>query len=243
MRRAAVLVLLFAPMIARAEDIEARKVVDRAISVCGGTQRVARLARAEWTLAGSLNTPSGASDAAQDILVSYPDRFRTSVELSVEARKQTVVMALVRGEGWRSRAGETVALTPAEADEFRMEVHAHWLSTLAALSDPRLTLEARPAAKVQDFDADVVRVTMKNRPTVDLFFHRGAGVLIKSSFKGRDSGLDVVKDVYYSEYKPTEGLLMPTRIVHFQSGRQSASWAVRGVKFLDSVDEAKFTGP
>ena len=241
-----VLVTSFAlPLLGHADDkTDIETIIDRSIKAQSGDRvKQERLLKVEATLSGSLNTADGAADANQELTLNLPTQLRANFQLATADRKIAVIIASTKETGWRAFNGEVVDLSSVEAEDIRMEVHVHWLQTLVSLNDSRLTLTKMPSTKIQQLPVDVIRVSMKNRPDVDLFFHSDSSMLIKTSFKGREAGNDIIKDTYYSQYKAFEGSLFPTKIVMIHNGRPAASWTVKNVRLLTAIEPTKFTKP
>ncbi|VTS01475.1 hypothetical protein [Tuwongella immobilis] len=228
----------------KADDEAVGKIINRAITVHGSNEnKLEKALRVKITKTGTMSTPNGSTDATQELIVNLPQHFRVKFLLQNEERKVSVVIALSKESGWRAIDAESVALTAVEADDIRMEVHARWIQSIISLKDPRLQFRSLPSTRIQNRAVDGLLVSMKNRPDVSLYFDTETGVLIKSSFKGREAGTEVIKDTYFSQYKPHDGILMPTQIIEVHNNRVVGNWTVKSIEFLNTVDPKVFEKP
>ena len=130
-----------------------------------------------------------------------------------------------------------------EVDSIREESYCQWVATLTPLGRKEFTLARMPDDTVDGQPTVVVKVSAPGKPDVQLSFDKIKRLLVKSSFRGHEAGVEVTKDYLYSNFREFEGLKLPTRQVELKDGKKAAEWTIEGYKFLDKFADSVFTKP
>jgi hypothetical protein len=228
---------------ARADEKEARAILERAIKAHGGESALARAQTCERSSTGTLIRPDKSLPFTQDTVQSLPDRVRLRITLD---RKLTIVLVLNGKRGWQRTDGPAVELLPARLREVREEAYLWWLTTLVPLTRPGFTLDTLPEAKLPAADGEPavgIKVSSKGHPDVKLYFLKRSGLLARAEHRVPEGGLDVDKEYLFSAYKTFDGVKLPTREVVNVNGKKSLESTVSKYRFLSKAEAGKFGRP
>ena len=112
---------------------------------------------------------------------------------------------------------------------------------LSAFQDKVYKLVPRADDKVDDRETAVVSVTRKGFPDITLYYDRETGLLAKSStrVKAADQGFkEVVQEVWYKDYKESEGVKFPSKLVIKRDGKEFVESEVSELR-LEDVREVR----
>lgn len=227
-----------------ADADQARAVLERAIQAHGGAQKLSRLQTVIRTAKGELAFGGGTSvPAVCETTMMLPDRCRWAFELELNGQKSPLTVAIDGGKGWRSGGGMVKELTKLEAEEPRAEAYVAWLTTLTPLKEAGFQLASLPDLKIGNAPAAGIQVTHKGSPNVKLYFDKQSGLLVKAERKGREAGIDSLKEYFFGEPKEYGGLKLPTRHVEQSNGKKVADWTITRYQFPDQIDAKEFAKP
>src|SRR5207248_3291537 len=125
-------------------------------------------------------------------------------ELGPQKMKQIVVVN--RDQGWQVAGGATVEMERKTLAESREEGYALWLSSLVPLRREKgVQLTAVAAAKVDGKPAAGVKVSLKGRDDVTMYFDEKTGLLVRMTRNTTVAGLTAEKEYLFGDYKEVEG--------------------------------------
>src|SRR5262249_44507315 len=104
-------------------------------------------------------------------------------------------------------------------------------------------LATAPEIKVNGEAASGIKVASKGHPELKLYFDKRSGLLVKAEHKGKEAGLDVIKEYVFIGHKEFEGVKLPTKWLVMTNGKRVAEWAVTSYKFPDKIDATVFGKP
>jgi hypothetical protein len=225
-------------------DKDAGAIVRRAIKVHGGAGKLARTRIARETLRGTLLVMGTKVPFTSETLVRMPDQFRNVFTSEVGGRKLQVTQVFNGTRGWTSENGvprRVGAKVVAGWAEMAHAAHVAMLTPLLA-ADKGYTLAALGESEVGGRKAVGVKVSVKGRNDVRLYFDKENGLLVKKSFQSGD-GKESVRDEVYSDFKEYEGLKRHTRTTVLLGGKPHLEAELVSLKFLERVDDKEFDKP
>lgn len=229
----------------RADDTEtAQLIIERAIRAHGGTNALARARHMVRQLKATTFLANKQIQFTASIVVRLPDRSRTALETDVGGQKRLMLFVVDGDKGWKLTDGAAVDLPRAELETFREQYYVVWLMTLVPLkSTTDFTLKPLSEIMVHGKPAAGVLVTRKGFPDVKLYFDKQNDVLVKMELRSREAGVPVAKEIFFSEWKEFEGVLVPTKEILLFNSEKAGEATVVDVKFPEKLDDAVFARP
>jgi hypothetical protein len=225
-------------------DKDAQAILRRAIKAHGGTGKLNRTRLTRERTRGTLLVMGTKVSFTSEILVRMPDQFRNVLTSEVGGRKVQVLQVFNGTRGWTSEAGVARRVGDSVVNSWKEMAHAAHVAMLTPLlaADKGYTLVALGESDVGGRKAVGVKVSVKGRNDVRLYFDRENGLLVKKSFQPGENK-DAVRDEVYSNFKEFEGLLRPTRTTVLLGGKLHAEVELVALEFLQSVSDKEFDKP
>ncbi len=234
-----VLGLTVAPA-AAADRAAALAVIEKAVKAQGGIDSLTKAAVARRGGKGALTL------RGSDLAFTTEEAFNlpNQVRIKIESNKVQILRVLNGDKGWlQSAGGVTIDLDRDRIGEIREEAYVWWLATLAPLLKDGFDLDVLPETKVNGRPAAGVKVAARGRPDVALFFDKESGLLVKIARRARDTGVEVDKEYFYSDYKDVDGVKVPGKEVIHHNGRKFSEVQYSEYKILDRPDDSAFARP
>jgi hypothetical protein len=227
---------------ARAQE-DPRAVIARAVAAYGGADRLARLRCLRVTTQGTVRLAGADAPFAAETTVQLPGRMKNVLHADLQGQPHTVTQVI---DGDRvavlvdDRAQPVKEAVAAELRELLYAEQVHTLTPL--LRDPAYRLSLAGEGPVDGRPAAAVRVASAGHKDVVLWFDRGTGLLVKAERRTPDADTprDVSQEEYFSDYRESDGLLRPRKVVVYKDGKKFMEGEVVAIKYLDTVDESSF---
>jgi hypothetical protein len=187
--------------------------------------------------------------ATGDMQMDWPSSWRWNRDMTIKGGKMRLVLTVQNDKGWMEQSPQSaVEMNVIQLDDCKMEIYGRWLATLYPLKDKAFTFMALKNSRVGDEDVSVVKVMMRLRPDVYLSFSKKSGHLVKVAYRAREAGVELRKEHVFSDYKPFDGLLLPTKMIDMmqygdQRATKSAEWTITGYKFVEKLSADTFAFP
>jgi hypothetical protein len=235
--------ILFATSgLSRADDQDAKAILDKAIKALGGEEKLAKAAVHSWAAKGKLHVGSDDSrDMESDVTASGLNHFRRAFNFA-----QFSGLVVIDGEkGWRKTRSTVAAL---DGDELAKEKRNAYLQvipiTLLPLKGEGFKLEASGVEQVGDRPAVILKVTPPDGKDFTISFDKESGVPVKQVAKvAGGAGMEVTLESTYHDYKDLGGIKKATRIDVKRDGALSVEIEITEFKVLDRADADLFAEP
>jgi hypothetical protein len=191
---------------------EPRPVIRRAIRAAGGTELRARrpAVHRRFKLRDEA-TPGGgapALDITGEVLTQAggrPVRFAYYAPAGSGLPEKTVLV--LNGEkSWRGEDGNVRGFRLADNELLGPARHADRVTSLVPLlEDGRFTLGAFRGGRVDGRPVHGVKVSSKDNPDVLLYFDKANGLLVKSAFRAKQGGKEVLWETTRRDYRDLSG--------------------------------------
>jgi hypothetical protein len=183
-------------------------------------------------------------DATFDLVAIWPSKVRATWEFGGGENKKTATMCGVDDQGWQRATGVAPTdLTPDELTDFRADAYAVFTSTLLTLTETGNTLTLAGRSKVNGDPVVGLKVARRPWPEITLYFDEKTYLLRKMTYRSRQSGLVLTKDIHFDGHKDVGGLMLPTKQATWVDGREIYSWSEMVFGFPDKIDAALFQKP
>ncbi len=225
----------------------ARAALGRALDAISGgkTERLKRLRVCVLSYQGAVSLPTSPLPTPATLRweIAWPDRARTTYDLTGTTR-QTFIL---RGKlGWRTQEPMAGDLRPFDASP--LEIGRIITTELAAqmgvilgltLSDP----QAVAYDSTKTADGTVVKLKLRELPTLQITFSEATGVPTKVEYQPREYGQKVNKILFMTDHRDTEGYLLPRKLEFHQNGRLGEQWTLDKWEFPEKLDDSRFEPP
>jgi hypothetical protein len=231
--------LLFVP--ARADDKDAKSILDKAISALGGEEKLGKVSAFSWKGKGTITFDGNENEFNSQVTIKDLDHYRRE-----SGNDQfNVVVVLADAKGWRKFGDNSGDL---EGDALANEKRGVYLQvipiTLVPLKGKGFKYEAAADEKVGDKPAAVLKVTGPDGKDCTLYFDKESGLPVKQVAKVLDfRGQEYTAETTFADYKDFGGIKKATKVVVKRDGEPFQSWEVTEFKVLDKVDPETFTEP
>jgi hypothetical protein len=220
------------------------EIVERAINAHGGAEALNKMKTFEQVAKGRCSLGGPDLDAVREAKWSLPDHALLTLEMNPQGAKLKTVIGLNGLSGWvRANADSAQDLKPGQYDLIADESWAHWLCSIAPLTQKGLKLSAVSQIQVDGQAADGVRIVKEGRPEVTLYFSKSNGLLVKALARIKDGGNTASKEWTFAGHKDYSGVRLPSKITETQNGQRQAEWTTVEYKFVEKFDPTVFRKP
>ena len=230
---------------ARADEQEARAVIDKAIKAMGGEEKLAKAEMATWKAQGTMTFNDNANNFKSRVTVKGLAHFRSELEGEFNGNAVKGVTVLAGDKGWR-KFGEN--LNEMEGDGLANQKRTVYLqvipTTLVALKGKGFKVESAAGEKLGDRPTAVVKVTGPDGKDFKLFFDKESGLPVKltatvAGFQGNEFS----QETTFGDYKDFDGIKKATKIESKRDGQRYLEQEVTEFKVLDKVEADAFDEP
>ena len=182
--------------------------------------------------------------ATFDLAVVYPGKLKATWEFGGGENKQFVTVCASDDKGWRLGTNfPPTDLTVDQLNDFRTDVYGVFCSTLVALTEPDTRVSLSGRSKVGDTPVVGLKLSRRPYPDVTLLFDEKTYHLRKMSYRGRENGVVMTKEMVYGGHKQVGGLTLPTTQTTFVDGKAIYTWTEMNFAFPDRLDGKTFDKP
>jgi len=235
------IVALAASQSSASAQVAAKTLVEQAVEAHGGGAALVRTKVFIRSAKGEITSFGARASVTLELTYQAPDKGRWAYELGAGGQK--VMLAVSGDKGIRFTGGAANQMTKQEMEDVIILTHFHHVIGLVPLLDGSHELTALPEAKVGDAPALGVKVAAKGKPEIKLWFDKKTNLLVKAERPGRQGGIDVTNEYFFSDFKGFDGVKLPGKELEMLNGRKIAEWIISDYKFPQRVDEAMFTKP
>jgi outer membrane lipoprotein-sorting protein len=225
----------------RADEKDAKAILDKAINALGGAEKLNKVKAFSWKSKGTITFNDNENEFTGEVTIKGLDQYRREF-----GNDQFSGVVVVDGnKGWRKFGDNSTEL---EGDGLANEKRAIYLNvipiTLVPLNGNGFKFEAAGEEKVADKPANVLKVTGPDGKDFKLYFDKESGLPAKLvaqvlSFQGDE----YTSETTYSNYKDFGGIKKATKLEIKRDGNPFQSWEITEFKILDKVEPDTFTEP
>jgi hypothetical protein len=226
---------------ARADDQDAKAILDKGIKALGGEEKLSKVDAFSWKSKGTINFQGNENET---------NGLFTAKGLTHYRRESSndqfhIVVVLAGDKGWR-KFGED----PMELDENGLANEKRSLymqvipMTLVAAKGTGFKYAAAGEDKVGDKPAAGVKITGPDGKDFTLYFDKESGLPVKmvatvAGFQGQD----YTQETLFSDYKDFGGIKKATKVVVKRDGEPFITQELTEFKILDKVEPDAFAEP
>jgi hypothetical protein len=230
---------------ARADETEAKAVIDKAIKAMGGEEKLSGVKAFSAKGKGTIALEGTDIEFTFEMIAQGVDKYRSTYEGEVGGDKFDGATVLDGDKGWKKQEQEVKKL---DGEELAIEKRNAYLDIVPILIVPLkgkgFKIDSASDEKVGDKAVAVVRVTGPEGKDFTLFFDKESGLPVKmSGVVPDDEGREDVQDTTFEDYKEFEGIKVATRSMIRRGGKRFIE--VEGMEFktLGEVAPGTFAEP
>jgi hypothetical protein len=223
----------------RADDsADARAIVAKAIKAVGGEEKLEKFKAHTLKETGTYYGMGDGLPYTANYSVQWPHQFKMEIN-------GVFTIVLNGDKGWMQMNGETREMT---ADELKVQQDEHfagWIMQLTPLKDKQFKLSTVGESKINDRVAVGVRVSVEKRKDVNLYFDKESGLLVKGEHRAfsPEQGKEVTQEVFFNEYKETEGAKIATKYLIKRDGEKFVEAEAHDIQACGKLDDSVFGKP
>jgi hypothetical protein len=225
----------------RADDKDAKAILDKAISALGGAEKLGKASAFSWKSKGTITFNENENEFTGQVTIKGLDQYRREF-----GNDQFNAVVVVDGsKGWR-KFGENAS--ELEGDGLANEKRAIYLNvipiTLVGLNGNGFKFQATDEEKVGDKPAAVLKVTGPDGKDFKLYFDKESGLPLKLVAKVLSfQGDEYSSETTFADYKDFDGIKKATKLEIKRDGNPFQTWTVTEFKVLDKVEADTFAEP
>jgi hypothetical protein len=127
--------------------------------------------------------------------------------------------------------------------ELKEESYFLQVTNLVSLLEPSSKLTSLGESKLMNTPVLGVKVSLAGGPEVSLYFDKETNLLTKAERKGKQSGVEILKGVQYSDFQTFGSAKFATKETHFLGGNKFVENKNITYSILEKVDASVFKKP
>ena len=230
---------------ARADEQEAKAVLDKAIKAIGGEEALGKAKVITWKAKGSISL--GGNDNRYTSLTTAQGLGRSRVEFEGDFNGNSVkgVIVIDGDKGWRKFGDNLMEL---EDDAVAREKRSLYLQIVPVLLVPLkgegFKVESAGEEKVGDKPASVLKATGPDGKDFTISFDKVSGLPVKmvatvAGFQGQD----FTQETTFADYKDFGGIKRATKLESNRDGERFIEAEVDEFKVLEKAESETFAEP
>jgi len=234
--------LLFLPSTpARADDQEAKAILDKAINALGGEEKLGKATSFSWKSKGTVKFNDNENEFNNQVTVQGLDHHRR--EFGNDQFNGLVVLA--GDKGWRKFGDNQTDLDGDALANEKRNVYLQVIPiTLVPLKGNGFKYEKAAEEKLGDKPAVVLKVTGPDGKDFTLAFDKESGLPVKQVAKVIGfQGQEYTAETTFADYKDFDGIKKATKVEVKRDGEKFQVMEVTEFKVLDKVAPETFAEP
>lgn len=221
-----------------ASNADGKALLGKVITALGGAAKIRAIQAVRQTGTAALTTPQGAMTLSSESLVVFPDRVR---QVLVTPMGQMTMVATASG-GFMAMPQGVRDLPPSQRDALLQAVRQSPIYIAQHADDPAWRFTAGGTEKVGAVDARVLDIAGEG-VQMRWYVDPASGRVLRSlsSETGPQGPVEQVSD--FSDFRATDGIAAPFKIVQTQGGQPYATISITQVDYSPTVDASLFEKP
>ena len=229
---------LFLNSVALAQQ-DVQETIKKAVEAHGGKEALTKAQQFKRTSSGTIFFGQ-TQKFTDELIVALPTKIKLDIKLDT---KENLLMCLEGDTGWSIASGFPIDLSKEKIVELKEESYFLQVTNLVSLLGPSSKLTSLGESKLMNKSVLGVKVSLAGGPEVSLYFDKETNLLTKAERKGKQSGVEILKGVQYSEYQTFGAVKFATKETHFLGGNKFVENNNITYTTLDKVDASVFKKP
>ena len=230
---------------ARADEQEAKAVIDKAIKAIGGEEKLSKVKGFSSKAGGTVSVEGNEISFTGETTSQGIERYRSEFEGEFNGNSFKSVTVVNGEQGWRKFGEESMAL---DADTLANEKRIAYLHAVPVLILPLkgkgFKVDSAPGEKVNDKPAAAVKATGPDGKEFTLYFDKESGLPVKLSGRVTDwRGQEYTQETTFEEYKDFDGIKKATKSHSKRDGERFVEGTITEFKVIESPSPELFAEP
>jgi hypothetical protein len=228
------------------EAAKARTIINKAIQAQGGEANLAKqkIVRQKGTYRRFTDGTEGTPIVSWEQITQLPDRIKNVQKVEIDGQKMSMTIVVKGDQGWTNMYGQIGNIDESMFASVKEDLYVEEVSSLVPLKGKEYQLSMLAEVRVNGKPAVGVKVAAKGRRDVRLYFDKGSMLLVKRVQRVSDgNGGQVTQEEFFSEYKETDKVKLPRKLMTFADGKKIAEGTIDEVQFLQKIEEKEFDKP
>lgn len=218
---------------------DAQESIKKAIEAHGGKEGLIKAQQYKRTSSGTIFFGQ-AQKFTDELIVSLPTKIKLDIKLDT---MENLLMCMEEEKGWSIVSGFPIDLSKEKIIELKDECYFLQVVNLVPLLGPTAKLVSLGVSKLGNTSVMGVKASIAGGPEVSLFFDKETNLLTKAERKGKQSGVEILKGVQYSDYQTFGAAKFASKETHFLGGNKFVENKNISYTILDKVDASLFQKP
>jgi hypothetical protein len=230
----------------RADDKDAKAVIEKGIKALGGEEKLTKAGTCSWKSKGTITLNGDDNEFTSVSTLQGLDHYRSEFEGKFGDNDVKGVTVLSGDKGWQKFNDNDREL---DADAVINEKHRINIqaipTTLVQLNGKGFKIESATDEKIGDKPAAGIKVTGPEGKDFTLYFDKESGLPVKlvATVAGFGGGEDFNQETTFNDYKDFDGIKKATKISSKRNGEKFIDVEISEFKVLDNVPAETFTQP
>ena len=229
---------LFLNSVALAQQ-DVQETIKKAVEAHGGKEALTKAQQFKRTSSGTIFFGQ-TQKFTDELIVALPWKIKLDIKLDT---KENLLMCLEGDNGWSIASGFPIDLSKEKIVELKEESYLLQVTNLVSILEPSSKLTSLGESKLMNKPVLGVKVSLASGPEVSLYFDKETNLLTKAERKGKQSGVEILKGVQYSEYQTFGAVKFATKETHFLGGNKFVENKNITYIILEKVDASVFKKP
>ena len=232
--------------LARADETEAKAIVDKGIAALGGEEKLTKACTHSWKSKGTITFNGSDNEFSSVSTIQGLDHYRSEFDGKFGDMDVKGITVLNGDKAWQRFNDNDREI---DADGVIDEKHRIYIqtipTTLVQLKGKEFKIDSAAEEKVGDKPAAVIKVTEPKGKEFTLYFDKESGLPVKAVAKvaGFGGGEEFTQETTFGDYKDFDGIKKATKVSSKRDGEKFVDVEVSDFKVLDKVPAETFTEP
>ena len=179
-----------------------------------------------------------------ELAAEWPGKLRATWDMGSGPTRNAVTDCCLDDQGWRQGTNIPLSdLSLEDLNDMRANTYAVFAATLLTISDAETKLAPAGRSKVGGDAVVGLKLSRRPWPDITLYFDEKTYLLRKMTYRARDSGIVVTKEMIFSDHADVAGIKLPTRQTALVQGKEIYTWKDMEYAFPDKIDPKTFEKP
>jgi hypothetical protein len=229
----------------KADDQEAKAVIEKAINALGGAQKLDAAKTATWKSNGKITIEDNDNKFTSKVTAQGINHFRQEFEADFNGNPIKGITVLDGDKAWRKFGEDTNKI---EDEALANEKRVVYLQIVAQmptyLNEKGFKVESVKDENVDGKPAAVLKVTGPEGKDFQLFFDKQSGLPVRFTATVNDfQGEEYKHETTFSNYKDFDGLKRATKSETKRNGKKFIDVELTEFKVVDKLDPKAFAAP